>query len=162
MKDATLFFRRDYDAVFPQDRAISEAAFTCFLSVFASNSVPYWNFAWFDGEMFVIGSSPESVISLSGGIVKMTPISGTFRKEDDRRTLEDFLNDEKEIFELDMVLDEELKIMSKLCESEITVEGPNLIDSGRVLHTGFTVNGKLSTSVGRALLSSAWAADRCG
>lgn len=147
-------FRRDYDAVFPQDRAIAEAAFTCFLSVFASNSVPYWNFAWFDGEMFVIGSSPESVISLSGGIVKMTPISGTFRKEDDRRTLEDFLNDEKEIFELDMVLDEELKIMSKLCESEITVEGPNLIDSGRVLHTGFTVNGKLSTSVGRALLSS--------
>lgn len=147
-------FRRDYDTIFPSEIDSSEAALACFLGVFSARNVSYWNFAWFDGETFVVGSSPESVISLSDGTLRMTPISGTFRGVYDKRSFEDFLIDQKEVFELNMVLDEELKIMSKLCDSMISVEGPKLIDAGSVLHTGFLINGKLSTSIGKALLSS--------
>lgn len=147
-------FRRDYHITFPRTSSPSYSAWACFLGLLSCTSPGYWNFAWFDGSHFVIGASPEPLITLRDGMAKMTPISGTHRGELDRRTLKEFLLDEKEIFELDMVLDEELKIMAKLCADRIAVEGPEIIQSGNILHTGFSITGKLSTSVGEALLES--------
>lgn len=82
----------------------------------------------------------------------MMPISGTHKGVVDKRSLEQFLLDEKEIYELDMVLDEELKIMSKLCREKVSVDGPRIIQSGDILHTGFSIKGKLTSSLGDALL----------
>ncbi|AKK07199.1 chorismate binding enzyme/Glutamine amidotransferase class-I [Corynebacterium mustelae] len=147
-------FRRDYHVAFPKNILADQAAWACFLGVLSSKSVGYWNYVWFDGMNFVVGASPESLITLCNGEAKMTPISGTYKGEADSRTVEQFLLDEKEIYELNMVLDEELKIMAKLCKDWISVDGPQIIQSGNILHTGYSINGKLTSSLGEALLEA--------
>lgn len=145
-------FRRDFIANFPSDVDISEIALSCFLGIFSSKDIAFWNYAWFDGRDIVVGASPEPLLSVREGIARMTPISGTFRGAMDSRTLEEFLLDEKEIFELNMVLDEELKIMSRICRSLVRVDGPKLIKAGDILHTSFSIEGRLSANIGEALL----------
>ncbi|MEV7801195.1 chorismate-binding protein [Microbacterium foliorum] len=147
-------FRRDHEVKLSQADEPEEIALGCFMSLLSQKEVSYWNFAWFDGERFCISSTPESLITISDGIAKMNPISGTYRCEDDDRSITEFLNDKKEIFELDMVLDEELKVMSRICHSNISVEGPELIKSNGVIHTGFSINGSLSESIGTALMAT--------
>jgi len=56
-------------------------------------------------------------------MVRMNPISGTFKKSAYKNYLDfkvdflDFLQDQKEINELFMATDEELKMMSQICSS---------------------------------------------
>ncbi|MGB0101812.1 MAG: chorismate-binding protein, partial [Nocardioides sp.] len=76
----------------------------------------YWTFVFFTGDRYLIGASPERHVTIHGGDVRMNPISGTFRlpreeSADLRGQLLEFLRDEKEIYELFMVVDEELKMM---------------------------------------------------
>src|SRR4051794_149121 len=82
----------------------------------------YWTYVFFTGERYLVGASPERHVSVHGGDVRMNPISGTFRlggvvsagstaERDRKARLLDFLADEKEIYELFMVVDEELKMM---------------------------------------------------
>jgi phenazine biosynthesis protein phzE len=113
----------------------------------------YWSFAFFDGRQYFVGASPERHISARKGEVRMNPISGTFRKAeaaqkgDPRRALLAFLNDEKEIYELFMVVDEELKIMAELCEGGGTVVGPMLKEMSRLIHTEYLLLGKSQRDV---------------
>ncbi|MEJ7741838.1 MAG: chorismate-binding protein [Nocardioidaceae bacterium] len=85
----------------------------------------YWTFLVFTGERFLIGASPERHISVDSGRVRMNPISGTFRVGSATDTAArrsrflDFLNDEKEIYELFMVVDEELKMMCDICSEGV-------------------------------------------
>lgn len=113
----------------------------------------YWTFLFFDGEQYFVGASPERHISARKGEVRMNPISGTFRKGDPsslaepRQSLLAFLNDEKEIYELFMVVDEELKIMAELCEGGGTVVGPMLKEMSRLIHTEYLLLGKSQRDV---------------
>src|SRR6476469_9746776 len=86
----------------------------------------YWTFCFFTGDRYLVGASPERHVSVQGGYgtvsdVRMNPISGTFRlaghdePAERKRALLDFLADEKEIYELFMVVDEELKMMCDVC-----------------------------------------------
>src|SRR5690349_16343495 len=80
----------------------------------------YWTFVFFTGDRYLIGASPERHVTVHGGDVRMNPISGTFRlgaagEGDLKPRLLDFLRDEKEIYELFMVVDEELKMMCDIC-----------------------------------------------
>src|SRR3546814_19109447 len=82
----------------------------------------YWTYAFWTGERYLVGASPERHVSVAGGDVRMNPISGTYHlpkvaqaPEQTKAQLLDFLKDEKEIYELFMVVDEELKMMSDIC-----------------------------------------------
>lgn len=98
----------------------------------------YWTFLFYTGERYLIGASPERHVSLAQGNVRMNPISGTFRLppvtaqdaedvvEELKPQLLEFLKDPKEIFELYMVVDEELKMMCDICSAGGQVLGPLL------------------------------------
>src|SRR6188472_3750305 len=82
-------------------------ALTVFRRLLEREHGAYWTFVFFTGDRYLIGASPERHVSVHGEDVPMNPISGTFRLGggDVRRDLLEFLRDEKEIFELFMVVD---------------------------------------------------------
>ncbi|WP_167595286.1 chorismate-binding protein [Chromobacterium subtsugae] len=136
---------------------IGNAELSGILSIFRSLLLnefgAYWTFAFYDGEHYYLGASPERHISASCGEVMMNPISGTYRKnsayevaESEKDFLE-FLQDEKEIFELFMVCDEELKIMSEICDQGGSVIGPMLKEMSRLIHTEYLLVGKTDKSI---------------
>lgn len=121
-----------------------------FRSLLATETGTYWTFAFGDGRAHVLGATPERHVSLRAGAVMMNPISGTFRK-DATRSLERqcadflrFLEDEKEVFELLMVTDEELKIMCEICDRGGAVVGPLLKEMSRLVHTEYVLLGDSS------------------
>ncbi len=108
----------------------------------------YWKFLFFDGDTFFIGATPERHLTVESEKIKMNPISGTFRKkesysdpEEMKKDLLVFLSDEKEIDELFMVVDEELKMMSKMCSDGGTIIGPLLKEMSHLIHTEYLLMG---------------------
>lgn len=105
----------------------------------------HWTFLiHIDGRTF-LGASPERHVGLHGGVVAMNPISGTYRYPQDGSRAEDllrFLSDGKEADELYMVLDEELKMMSRMCPLGGRVRGPFLHEMAHLAHTGYVVEGR--------------------
>ncbi|MBC1573342.1 anthranilate synthase component I [Listeria booriae] len=72
------------------------------------NPSPYLFFVDF-GETKLIGSSPESLVSVTGDVVVTNPIAGTRRrgvtKQEDERLADELLHDEKELAEHRMLVD---------------------------------------------------------
>ncbi|MCF7845031.1 MAG: chorismate-binding protein [Kiritimatiellales bacterium] len=104
----------------------------------------YMTFFFFDGEQYHIGSSPERNLTVTGGMVGMNPISGTYSKKDgeiDREEFIQFLRDPKEINELFMCMDEELKQMSGMCEKGGRIIGPVLKEMSHLVHTEYYLEG---------------------
>lgn len=128
----------------------------------------YWKYAFFDGERMFIGSTPEKHLSVDKGRVAMNPISGTFRKKAGvapaqlRADLLEFLRDPKEINELFMVVDEELKMMSKMCEKGGLIVGPLLKEMSRLAHTEYLLVGESGRDVVDLLRESMFAATVTG
>ncbi|WP_328620905.1 anthranilate synthase family protein [Streptomyces sp. NBC_00354] len=107
----------------------------------------YWTFIVHTGERTLIGASPERHVSLSGGRAVMNPISGTYRFPASGPELPgvmDFLADRKEADELYMVVDEELKMMARICASGGRVVGPYLKEMARLAHTEYFIEGRTS------------------
>lgn len=104
----------------------------------------YMNYLFSDGERSFIAASPERHLSVRQGIVKMNPISGTLRKLNKltKEQLLAFLRDPKEVHELFMVLDEELKQMAQMCEQGGEIQGPFLKEMSKVIHTEFMLVGR--------------------
>jgi phenazine biosynthesis protein phzE len=104
----------------------------------------YWTYAvWTDG-LALAGASPERHLSVKSGVVTMNPISGTYRHPPAGPSVEgmlSFLTDAKEVDELFMVVDEELKLMSAICPSGGRVIGPYLKPMSRVTHTEYLLEG---------------------
>jgi len=124
-----------------------EKALVFFRNLLADNYGSYWTYIYYTGEAYYIGMSPERHISCERGLVKMNPISGTFRKlehteETWREELLKFLSDEKEIFELFMVVDEELKMMAQICEEGGEIFGPFLKEMTNIVHTEYVLAGQ--------------------
>ncbi len=102
------------------------------------------------GTRTFVGSSPERHITLDAGNVVMNPISGTYRYPKTGPELPgvlDFLDDEKEAGELYMVLDEELKMMGRVCEQGGRAVGPHLKQMARIAHTEYLIEGRSSLDV---------------
>jgi phenazine biosynthesis protein phzE len=81
------------------------------------------------------------------GQVLMNPISGTYRHPAggaDRDGLLAFLADPKEIDELAMVLDEELKMMAVVADGGGQVVGPYLKEMAHLAHTEYLLVGRSS------------------
>ncbi|WP_327022924.1 anthranilate synthase family protein [Micromonospora sp. NBC_01739] len=110
----------------------------------------HWTFLVHTGERTLIGSSPERHVTLDAGTVTMNPISGTYRYPPGGPHLAgmlDFLADAKEANELSMVLDEELKMMGRICDRGARAIGPQLKQMARVAHTEYLIEGRSTRDV---------------
>ncbi len=104
----------------------------------------YWTFVVHTGDRTFVGASPERHVSLRAGRAVMNPISGTYRYPPSGPTLSgvmDFLADRKEADELYMVVDEELKMMARICDPAPRVVGPYLKEMARLAHTEYFIEG---------------------
>ena len=128
----------------------------------------YWTFCIFTGDRFLIGASPERHVSVDAGSVRMNPISGTFRLRGldthAQRTdaLLSFLREEKEIYELFMVVDEELKMMCDVCHEGGLVLGPYLKQMSHLLHTEYLLAGRTDRDIREVLRDTMFAATVTG
>lgn len=115
-----------------------------FKRLLRQESGAYWTFVVSTGAATFIGASPERHVTLGGGRVAMTPISGTYRYPAagaETGGLLEFLADRKESDELYMVLDEELKMMGSVCEQGGRVTGPYLREMAHLAHTEYLIDG---------------------
>ena len=127
----------------------------------------YWTYVVWTGERWLVGASPERHVSVHGGDVRMNPISGTFRlrgvpEEQRKARLLDFLADEKEIYELFMVVDEELKMMCDICDRGGQVLGPFLKPMTHLVHTEYLLAGRSTRDVRTVLRDTMFAATVTG
>jgi 2-amino-4-deoxychorismate synthase len=143
-------------------------ALTVFRRLLERERGAYWTYVVFTGDRYLIGASPERHISVHGGEVRMNPISGTFRVggiDDASRRKEQllrFLDDEKEIYELFMVVDEELKMMCDICGEGGQILGPYLKAMTHLMHTEYILAGRTTKDVRDVLRSSMYAATVTG
>jgi phenazine biosynthesis protein phzE len=143
-------------------------ALTAFRRLLERERGAYWTFLVFTGDRYLVGASPERHVSVRGGEVRMNPISGTFRvggiddaAERKSRLLE-FLADEKEIYELFMVVDEELKMMCDICSEGGQILGPFLKPMTHLIHTEYILAGRTTRDVRDVLRDSMFAATVTG
>ena len=163
---ANLVLARDYSATIEGwDAATAVSVFTRLLTQEAG---AYWTFLVFTGDRYLVGASPERHVRVQRGEVSMNPISGTFRLDpgadgsDLVERLRAFLADEKEIYELFMVVDEELKMMCSICAEGGAVLGPFLKPMSHLVHTEYLLAGRTTLDVRDVLRDSMFAATVTG
>lgn len=120
-------------------------ALKLFRRLLLKESGAYWTFIVHTGDRTFVGATPERHVTLDGGTLAMNPISGTLRYPPTGPHLDEvmkFLADRKETEELCMVVDEELKMMAKICESGGSVSGPYLKEMARLAHTEYLITGR--------------------
>ena len=150
-------------------------ALTVFRRLLEQERGAYWTFCFFTGDRYLVGASPERHVSVTGGPdladVRMNPISGTFRLPRELGGLEpaerkvrllEFLADEKEIYELFMVVDEELKMMCDICHEGGQVLGPFLKPMTHLVHTEYLLAGRTRSDVRDVLRDTMYAATVTG
>ncbi|GGU24866.1 anthranilate synthase family protein [Streptomyces coeruleorubidus] len=160
---ANFVIRRTYEGEIPGfGRADALALFRRLLE---GERGAYWTFVVHTGDRTLVGASPEVHVRMSGGTVVMNPISGTYRYPAGGPTPEhllDFLADGKEIEELSMVVDEELKMMCTVGDRGGVVVGPRLKEMAHLAHTEYELRGKSSLDVREVLKETMFAATVTG
>lgn len=163
---ANLVISRKYRAMvedWSHDRAL-----TVFRNLLERERGAYWTFCIFTGDRYLIGASPERHVSVAGGEVQMNPISGTVplaglvTPEQRHARLLEFLGDEKEIYELFMVVDEELKQMCEICHEGGQVLGPFLKPMSHLVHTEYRLVGRTREDIRQVLRDTMFAATVTG
>jgi 2-amino-4-deoxychorismate synthase len=155
---ANFVIRRDYQAQLTG--SAPHAALRLFRRLLAGEPNAYWTFAVHAGEVTMVGATPERHVSVTGDTVVMNPISGTYRSPVTGPTADGllrFLDDPKETDELFMVVDEELKMMSHICEQGGQVLGPYLKEVGHVVHTEYLLEGQTELDVRTVLRETMFA-----
>ncbi|MFD3557860.1 anthranilate synthase family protein [Streptomyces goshikiensis] len=123
----------------------TRSALSLFRRLLSRESGAYWTFIVHTGTRTFVGATPERHISLRDGVAAMTPISGTYRYPPTGPVLSEvmeFLTDGKETDELYMVLDEELKMMARVCQGGGRVAGPFLREMAWLAHTEYIIEGR--------------------
>jgi phenazine biosynthesis protein phzE len=160
---ANFVIRRTYEGDIPGfGRADALALFRRLLE---GERGAYWTFVVHTGDRTLVGASPEVHVRMSGGTVVMNPISGTYRYPAEGPTPEHllgFLADGKEIEELSMVVDEELKMMCTVGDMGGVVVGPRLKEMAHLAHTEYELRGKSSLDVREVLKETMFAATVTG
>ena len=106
-----------------------------------------------NGDFEIVGSSPESLVSVRDGIVTTNPIAGTRRRgrdeEEDKALEEELINDEKERAEHVMLVDLGRNDIGKISEvgSVKVEEFMNIERFSHVMHMTSKVSGKLKKGV---------------
>ncbi|MFH8476234.1 anthranilate synthase family protein [Streptomyces sp. NPDC018000] len=120
----------------------------------------YWTFVVHAGDRTFVGATPERHVSLFDGTAVMNPISGTLRYPPEGPVLPDvmrFLADPKEAGELHMVVDEELKMMARICDEGGQIVGPYLKEMATLAHTEYLIKGSTSRDVREILRETMFA-----
>jgi len=169
---ANLVIGRTYRAVL--GNWSTEQALAVYRRLLEREQGAYWTFIFYTGDRYLIGASPERHVSISQGQVRMNPISGTFRLpritaatdeaivEQLKPQLLEFLKDPKEIYELYMVVDEELKMMCDICAAGGQVLGPFLKPMSRLIHTEYLLAGNTQRDPREVLRDTMFAATVTG
>lgn len=137
-----------------------QAALSIFRRLLQREQRAYWTFIVHDGVRTLIGATPERHVSLRDGTAVMNPISGTYRYPNSGPTLGgvlDFLADRKEADELFMVVDEELKMMARICPGGGRLLGPDLKEMKRLAHTEYLIEGQTELDVREILRETMFA-----
>ncbi|MDT0399559.1 MULTISPECIES: anthranilate synthase family protein [Streptomyces] len=160
---ANFVIRRTYEGEIPGfGRADALALFRRLLE---GERGAYWTFVVHTGGRTLVGASPEVHVRASGGTVVMNPISGTYRYPAEGPSPEHllgFLADGKEIEELSMVVDEELKMMCTVGDMGGVVVGPRLKEMAHLAHTEYELRGRSSLDVREVLKETMFAATVTG
>jgi phenazine biosynthesis protein phzE len=160
---ANFVIRRTYEGEIP---GFSRAdALALFRRLLDGERGAYWTFVVHTGARTLVGASPEVHVRMSGGTVVMNPISGTYRYPAGGPTPDDllaFLADGKEIEELSMVVDEELKMMCTVGDMGGVVVGPRLKEMAHLAHTEYELRGKSTLDVRDVLKETMFAATVTG
>ncbi|MBV7694856.1 anthranilate synthase family protein [Streptomyces sp. TRM70350] len=160
---ANFVVRRTYEGEIPGfGRADALALFRRLL---VGERGAYWTFVVHTGDRTLVGASPEVHVRMSGGTVVMNPISGTYRYPAEGPTPEHllgFLAEGKEIEELSMVVDEELKMMCAVGDMGGVVVGPRLKEMAHLAHTEYELRGRSSLDVREVLKETMFAATVTG
>ncbi|MFJ9456104.1 anthranilate synthase family protein [Kitasatospora sp. NPDC101447] len=160
---ANFVIRRDFHAVLEDFGP--ELALTLFRRLLEQERGAYWTFLVHTGDRVLVGASPEVHVRQSGGTVVMNPISGTYRYPaggSDIDSLLQFLHDPKELEELTMVVDEELKMMCTVGDLGGQVLGPRLKEMAHLAHTEYELRGRTSLDVREVLRETMFAATVTG
>lgn len=139
--------------------------FSIFKRLIENESGSYWNFIYYSGNSIFVGASPERHLTIENATTYMNPICGTLPKVGEgefRNRLETFLENPKEINELFQVVDEELKVVCKICPKEGKVIGPMLKEMATLIHTEYMLEGKGGSDVFTSLRESLYAATMVG
>ncbi|MCC3769090.1 anthranilate synthase family protein [Streptomyces sp. UNOC14_S4] len=160
---ANFVIRRTFEGEIEGFRAAD--ALALFRRLLAGERGAYWTYVVHTGDRTLIGASPEVHVRMAGGTVVMNPISGTYRYPDggpDREGLLAFLHDRKEVEELSMVVDEELKMMCTVGDMGGVVVGPRLREMAHLAHTEYELRGRTSLDVRDVLRETMFAATVTG
>ncbi len=131
------------------DGYATASALSFFRQLLLREKGAYWTFIVHTGERTLVGASPERHISVRDGLAVMNPISGTYRYPPAGPNLAEvmeFLDNRKEADELYMVVDEELKMMARICEDGGRVLGPTS-RRWRTWRTQYFIEGQTSRDV---------------
>jgi phenazine biosynthesis protein phzE len=142
-----------------------DAALTLFGRLLRGERGAYWTYVVHSPQRTLVGASPEVHVRMSGGTVVMNPISGTYRYPEEGPSAEallEFLHDAKEVEELTMVVDEELKMMSAICDLGGVVVGPRLKEMAHLAHTEYELRGRSTLDVRDVLRETMFAATVTG
>jgi phenazine biosynthesis protein phzE len=123
----------------------SRHGLSLFRRLLRQESGAYWTFIVHTGSRTFVGATPERHVSVADGTAVMNPISGTYRYPSTGPTLAglmEFLDDRKETDELYMVVDEELKMMARICDGGGRLVGPHLKEMARLAHTEYLIEGR--------------------
>ncbi|MEU3254025.1 anthranilate synthase family protein [Streptomyces sp. NPDC006997] len=160
---ANFVIRRTYEGEVPGFGR--EDALALFRRLLEGERGAYWTFVVHTGERTLVGASPEVHVRMAGGTVVMNPISGTYRYPAGGPTPEhllSFLADGKEIEELSMVVDEELKMMCTVGDRGGVVVGPRLKEMAHLAHTEYELRGRSTLDVREVLRETMFAATVTG
>ncbi|MFE6685516.1 anthranilate synthase family protein [Streptomyces sp. NPDC057743] len=141
-------------------------ALALFRRLLAGERGAYWTFVVHrPGVRTLVGASPEVHVRMAGNTVVMNPISGTYRYPAQGPTAEGllaFLGDRKEVEELSMVVDEELKMMCTVGDRGGVVVGPRLKEMAHLAHTEYELRGRSTLDVREVLKETMFAATVTG
>ncbi|MEV0218282.1 anthranilate synthase family protein [Streptomyces sp. NPDC050704] len=137
-----------------------EVALTVFRRLLAMESGAHWTFVVHTGDRTFVGASPELHVQVAEGVARMNPISGTYRYPPSGADLDgvlEFLDDQKETDELFMVVDEELKMLARVCDRGARAHGPYLREMAKLAHTEYLLEGPCSLDVREVLRETMFA-----
>jgi len=141
------------------------AALALFARLLRGERGAYWTYVVHTPERTLVGASPEVHVRMAGGTVVMNPISGTYRYPEQGPSSDgvlEFLHDPKEVEELTMVVDEELKMMSAICGPGGVVVGPRLKEMAHLAHTEYELRGRSERDAREVLRETMFAATVTG
>lgn len=139
---ANFVIRRDFRARLDD---VFAGGLEIFRRLLIGESGAYWTFFVHTPSVMLVGATPERHVGFDGTSAVMNPISGTYRHPVEGPSgagILEFLSDAKENAELFMVVDEELKMMSRICAKGGRVIGPRLKQMGHLTHTEYVLVGE--------------------